>query len=80
MFCVQAVGAVHSSAPPREQQRLHRDSFLRVFTPCWLCRETHHCVLHTNLTAQKAQSTTLHPGVYRVHLLVALRSLIYFVW
>lgn len=63
MFCVQEVGAIHSSVASRQQQGLYSDSFLRVFTPCWLCRETHHCVLHTNLTAQQAQSQTHHPGI-----------------
>lgn len=66
MFCVQEVDAVHSSLPSREQQRLYSDSILWVFTPCWLCRETHHCVLHTN-PAQQAQSKTHHPGIYRIH-------------
>lgn len=75
MFCVQEVDSVHSSVPSREQQRLYSDSFLRVFTPRWLCRETHHCVLHTNLTTQQAQSKTHHPGIYRIHSLVALMLL-----
>lgn len=71
MFCVQEVDAVHSSVSSREQQRLYSGSFLRVLTPCWLCRETHHCVLHANLTTQQAQSKTHHPGIYRIYSLVA---------
>lgn len=63
VFCVQEVGAVHSSAASRQQQGLYGGSFLGVFTPCWLRRQTHHRVLHTNLSAQRAQSQTHHPGI-----------------